>query len=234
MQMQDADADADADVMWVWMHAYMPLVPAQVRERNRILARGMARGVVAPFFGDEYEEEHAAAKAAAEAEELRHGEAKEGAEKVVRWSGSGEHACVRACVRACACACACGGAVAVGVCVAPGSLRAPEGARESTPRPLPGAAMAGAAAGSLGRKARLAAEKFGVQGEGALEGGYGHYRMRAQHQHDFRFSRFNCSDAPFEFAPPHKRGAPPSRVPPVETQSVVVRVGRSGDGVVDD
>ena len=30
-----------------------------------------------------------------------------------------------------------------------------------------------------------------MQGEGALEGGYAHYRMRAQHEHDFRFSRFN-------------------------------------------
>jgi hypothetical protein len=95
--------------------------------------------------------------------------------------------------------------------------------------------MAGAAAGSLGRKARLAAEKFGVQGEGALEGGYGHYKMRAQHQHDFRFSRFNCSDARFEFTP---RGAPPS-APPVETQSVVVRGAgylavHETVGVVDD
>mmetsp|Transcript_69076 Transcript_69076/g.167038 ORF Transcript_69076/g.167038 Transcript_69076/m.167038 type:complete len:142 (-) Transcript_69076:40-465(-) len=84
----------------------------------------------------------------------------------------------------------------------------------------------GAAAGSLGRKARLAAEKIGVQGEGALEGGYRHYKMRAQHQHDFCFSRFNCSDAPFGFAP-SSRGAPPSvppprRAVPVKMQSVVV------------
>ena len=91
--------------------------------------------------------------------------------------------------------------------------------------------MAGAAAGSLGRKARLAAEKFGVQGEGALEGGYGHYKMRAQHQHDFRFSRFNCSDAPFRFASPRKRAAPPPSAPPVETQSVVMSSAVSGEGV---
>ena len=70
-----------------------------------------------------------------------------------------------------------------------------------------------------------------MQGEGALEGGYAHYRMRAQHEHDFRFSRFNCSDAPFRFASPRKRAAPPPSVPPVETQSVVVSGALSGQGV---
>ena len=96
MQMWDVGVDAYACIcmhmqVWVWMHAYMPLVPAQVRERNRILARGMARGFVASFFGDEYEEEHASAEAAAAAEVQRHSEAAEITEKVVRWSGSGEH-----------------------------------------------------------------------------------------------------------------------------------------------
>ena len=70
-----------------------------------------------------------------------------------------------------------------------------------------------------------------VQGEGALEGGYAHYRMRAQHEHDFRFSRFNCSDAPFRFATPRKRAAPPPSVPPFETQSVVMSSALSGEGV---
>ena len=70
-----------------------------------------------------------------------------------------------------------------------------------------------------------------VQGEGALEGGYAHYRMRAQHEHDFRFSRFNCSDAPFRFVSPRKRAAPPPSAPPVETQSVVMSSAVSGEGV---
>ena len=144
----------------------VPPTPEQVRERNRNLARGMARDMVVPFFGDEHAEGHTAAEAAAAAEVQRHAEATESAEKVVRWSGNG------------------------------------------------------AAAGSLGRKARLAAEKFGLQGEGALEGGYRHYKMGAQHQHDFRFSRFNCSDEPFEFAPSSRRA--PASAPPVETQSIGV------------
>ena len=133
--------------MLVWMHAYMPLVPAQVRERNRNLARGMARGMVAPFFRDEHAKERAAAEAAAAAEVHRHGEAAESAEKkVVRWSGIGEHVCEHVCERTCVRACVRARVrahVRVRVhaverkrwaCVAPGSLRAPEGARESTLR----------------------------------------------------------------------------------------------------
>ena len=41
----------------------------------------------------------------------------------------------------------------------------------------------GGAAGALGRSARLAAERFGMQGEGAIEGAVRHYRAASLHSH---------------------------------------------------
>ena len=77
----------------------------------------------------------------------------------------------------------------------------------------------GGAAGALGRSARLAAEKFGMQGEGAIEGSVRHYRVSSLHSHDFRYSRFNCSDGP---APTASRGP----------AGATTRVGVSSEGGV--
>ena len=178
--------------------AHAPRSPDDVREANRKLSVRMARGLVAPYYGDEEDEEEEGQgeeerEAEAEPPPVEEEEAPE--EQEVKWSGSGAPAPHHPCHPS---------------PVAPAwRLLAPH-----CPKRPPPSLGAGAAAGSLGRAARLAAEKYGLQGEGALEGSYKFYRLARLHSHDFRFARFNCSDRVFDFDDPRRPPPPPAPLEP--------------------
>ena len=54
--------------------------------------------------------------------------------------------------------------------------------------------MSGLGRASAGRNDVEAADgRRGPQGEGSIEGLHAHYMLRALHDHDFRYSRFNCT-----------------------------------------